>query len=55
MLNRTSPPPIRDVANLRLPDIQVHTLDNGMPLYEIQMGTQEVIKLEVVYQAGAPL
>ena len=54
MLNRTSPPPIRDVANLRLPDIQVHTLDNGMPLYEIQMGTQEVIKLEVVFQAGRP-
>ena len=54
MLNRTSPPPIRDVANLRLPDIQQHTLDNGMTLYEIRMGTQEVIKLEIVYQAGRP-
>ena len=25
-----------------------------MPLYDIRMGTQEVLKLEVVFQAGRP-
>lgn len=54
MLNRTTPPQIRDVGNLKLPGIGLHTLGNGMPLYEIQMGTQEVVKLEVVFQAGRP-
>ena len=54
MPDRTSPPPIRDINQLRLPDIQVHQLDNGIPLYEIQMGTQDVIKLEIVFQAGRP-
>ncbi len=54
MLNRTRPPRIREVTNLRLPAIGLHTLDKGIPLYEIQMGTQEVVKLEVVFQAGRP-
>ncbi|MCO6490936.1 MAG: insulinase family protein [Phaeodactylibacter sp.] len=54
MPNRTSPPRARDVRNLRLPEVPQHTLDNGMPLYEVNMGTQEVIKLEVVYLAGRP-
>ncbi|MCO6476087.1 MAG: insulinase family protein [Phaeodactylibacter sp.] len=54
MPDRTTPPPIREVSTLRLPDIQEHRLDNGMPLYEICMGTQDVIKLELVFLAGRP-
>lgn len=54
MPNRSTPPPIRGISSLRLPDIGLHTLDNGIPLYEIRMGTQEVVKLEIVFQAGRP-
>ena len=37
-----------------LPRPLVHRLDNGIPLYEVRMGVQDVLKLEVVYQAGRP-
>ena len=54
MPNRKKAPTIKDIEKLHLPDIPVHRLDNGMPLYEIQMGTQEVVKLEVAFLAGRP-
>jgi len=54
MPNRTQPPLIRPIENLRLPPIQKIELDNGMPVHVVNMGTQEVLKLEVVFYAGRP-
>lgn len=54
MLNRKKAPPIQEIGALRLPEIPVHRLDNGIELYEIQMGTQEVAKLELAFMAGRP-
>ncbi|MCP3932231.1 MAG: insulinase family protein [Bacteroidetes bacterium] len=54
MLNRTKAPKIKEIKNLSLPDYSLYHLDNGIPVYEINMGTQEVIKLEIIFNAGRP-
>lgn len=54
MLNRTKAPPIKGVKNLKFPAPQIHTLDNGAKVYDLRMGDQEVIKLEIVFLAGRP-
>lgn len=54
MLNRKQPPLIRPIEKLRLPPIEQIELDNGIPVYVVNVGTQEVLKLEVVFYAGRP-
>lgn len=40
--------------HLDLPAVELHHLDNGLPVYTIAMGVQEVLKLEAVFFAGRP-
>ena len=54
MLNRKLPPTIRMDEPIHLNRPNKYTLDNGIDVYEINMGTQEVLKLEVVFRAGRP-
>jgi zinc protease len=52
MSARATPPPIRPVGKLQLPDYQSLTLDNGIPVVALDLGTQDIVKLEIVYRAG---
>lgn len=54
MTNRTSAPEIIDAVNmqLQLPPYEQYTLDNGVPVYSIDAGAQEVILVEWVFYAG---
>lgn len=54
MPNRTIPPKIHEISQLTLPAFREYRLDNGIPVYLIEMGTQEVLKLEVIFHAGRP-
>ncbi len=54
MLDRTQTPLIHEINRLVLPPVQTFTLDNGIPVYVVNMGTQEVLKLEVIFNAGRP-
>jgi zinc protease len=54
MPDRSVPPKIANNFKLQLPEVQIQHLDNGIPLYLIQRGTQEVAKLEIVFNAGRP-
>lgn len=54
MLDRTKAPEIRMPEDVQLPQYQKHQLDNGIPVYEVHWGTQEVVKLELVFDAGRP-
>lgn len=54
MLDRNTAPAIQKVVDLKLPLPNIHTLDNGIPVYEIQMGTQDIVKLEILFHAGRP-
>ncbi len=54
MLNRTQAPPIIDATefNLKLKRYNYFELDNGVPVYAIDAGAQDVLQVEMVFYAG---
>lgn len=54
MPDRSRPPRIYDISQLTLLKPERYELSGGIPVYGINMGTQEVLKLEVVFFAGRP-
>lgn len=54
MPDRSKSPPIRTISQVHLPSPQRYTLDNGIPVYEVNKGTQDVIKIEIAFHAGRP-
>lgn len=54
MLNRTIAPPIKDAIdfNLQLKPYNKFTLDNGIEVYAIDAGAEEVLQVEWVFYAG---
>lgn len=54
MLNRTEAPLIKDAIefSLSLKPYQKHVLDNGVQVYAIDAGSQEVLQMEMVFYAG---
>ena len=54
MIDRQIAPPIKDAIeyNLELKPYQKYTLDNGVEVYAIDAGAEEVIQLELVFHAG---
>ena len=54
MLDRTVPPEIIDAVdfNLQLKQSEKFTLDNGIPVYSVNAGAQEVTLVELVFNAG---
>jgi zinc protease len=53
-LDRTIAPPIKDAVefNLQLKPYNHFTLDNGVPVYTIDAGAEEVLQVELVFYAG---
>lgn len=47
-------PKIKEVKNLVVPPPELWYLSNGIPVYESNMGTQDILKLELVFFAGRP-
>ncbi|MCB9282778.1 MAG: insulinase family protein [Lewinellaceae bacterium] len=54
MPNRARAPKIHEIRDLVLPRPRNYQLDNGIPVYEVCMGSQDVLKVEVVFRAGRP-
>lgn len=54
MINRTIAPPIKDAVefDLRLKPYQQFTLDNGVQVYAVDAGTEEVLQIDWVFYAG---
>ena len=54
MLNRSIAPPITDAVNfhLELKPYEKFTLDNGVPVYAINAGAEEVMSVEIIFFAG---
>lgn len=55
MLDRKIPPQIHTVTRVEIPEVEKYFLDNGVPVVEINQGTQEIIRLEVIYDASRPI
>jgi len=53
-LDRSIAPPIQKIKSVRLPELTHFTLDNGLLVNVLDRGTQEVMKLDVVFHAGRP-
>lgn len=54
MPDRSQIPPIHTFSSLQLTRPRLLRLRNGLPVYVLDKGTQEVTRLEVVYLAGRP-
>ena len=54
MFQQRAAPPIYPVGNLILPEPRIIALENGIQLYVLDYPGQEVLKIEVVFQAGRP-
>lgn len=54
MIDRNIAPPITDAVNfhLELKPYEKYTLDNGIPVYAINAGAEEVMSVELVFFAG---
>ncbi len=55
MLDRRVPPVIKRINRLHLPLPDQTVLSNGIPVYVTNLGTQEVIKIQIVFEAGRPV
>ncbi len=51
-LNRNQAPQTKIIKTIVLPKIEKSKLSNGIPLFSINTGTQDVIKIQFVFQAG---
>ncbi|HNW97284.1 MAG TPA: pitrilysin family protein [Bacteroidales bacterium] len=52
-INRTIQPKIKSVEQVSLPKPIISELDNGIKVYAFDAGTEEVIKIEFVVEAGS--
>ncbi len=53
-VDRTIAPPIHLISKIELPTPERIVLSNGIPVYISNMGTQEVMKLQIAIKAGRP-
>lgn len=52
MPNRHQAPPIQSVERIQLHRFEPHKLPNGIPVYALQLGNQNVLQIELVVEAG---
>ena len=54
MLDRTQAPQITKIEKINFPHPEKHTLSNGTPIYVLNAGVQDIIKLDIFFNAGRP-
>lgn len=52
MLNRTIQPAINPIEHIDMVKAEKYLLSNGIPVFYINAGTQDVVKLDIVFEAG---
>ena len=54
MIDRKIPPPIIDSTEfkIKLPPCELFHLDNGVPVYAVNAGAQDVLQIEMIFYAG---
>jgi len=53
ILNRKQAPDLQDISKVVLPNIQNLNLDNGIPLSVLNVGSQELLKIQFSFPAGS--
>lgn len=49
---RRNGPPIHSISHIPVPSFKHYKLDNGIPVYYICQGSQELVKLDIVFKGG---
>jgi predicted Zn-dependent peptidase len=52
-IDRKIMPALVSAGKIDIPHAHSHTLANGIPVYYINAGTQDVVKIELIFRAGA--
>ena len=52
MLNRTTAPEFHTIDSIEVIRAQSEKLDNGIPVYSVNAGSQEITRLEFIFRAG---
>jgi zinc protease len=52
MLDRVIPPPFKTIDRIDVMRTHSHQLSNGIPMYTLSAGSQEITKLEFIFRAG---
>ena len=52
MVNRAIQPPIQPLSELHIPLPERRQLKNGIPLTVVQLGQQELVRLDILFRAG---
>ena len=55
LLDRSIVPQIHNIASLQFPSVDRYLLDNGIEVVEVNQGTQDIVHIEVIYDAGRPV
>ncbi len=53
MLNRKEQPAFKNLENIHFPQEERINLSNGIPVYKLNGGTQDVVKIDLMVHAGA--
>lgn len=52
MVNRNQAPAIHSIKKLFIPPTNIYTFENGTTVCEVNLGSQDILKIEVVHKAG---
>lgn len=53
MLNRTIQPMVNPIEHIDIIQAKKRTLSNGIPVYYVDAGSQDVVKIDFIFEAGA--
>lgn len=51
-LDRTKAPLAAPMVKVPFPEVTLHHLDNGIPVYTVQFGSQEIVEVDALFPAG---
>ena len=52
-LDRTTPPPFKQITKVSIAEPETALLANDIPVYIIHAGTQEVVRIKLLFEAGS--
>jgi len=52
MIDRKNAPKFNEIKDIRILEAELKTLDNNIPVHVINAGTQDIVKLDLIFEAG---
>ncbi len=52
MVDRTQAPPLQEIEALHIPQPEVNVLSNGINVYRLHIGEQNVVQMQLIFRAG---